>query len=90
MLASIAMRLENVLSSAMYSSPLYDLYQLVLIAVAYRPFGQAYCRTGKRPASLGEQALSGATPDLRSADLHLTVVGPQYRKAIACPTPNLT
>lgn len=63
---------------------------MALIALAYRPFGQACCRTGKRAASLGAEALSYSTPDLRSADLHLTVIGPQYRKAIACPTTNLT
>ena len=45
----------------MYSAPLYDLSQLALIAGAYRPFGQTCCGTGKRPASLGEQALSRAT-----------------------------
>ena len=48
------------------------------------------CGTGARTASLGEQALSRATPGLRSADLHLTVVAPQHRKAIACPTSGIS
>jgi hypothetical protein len=50
----------------MYSSPPYDLSQLALIAVAYSVIGQACCGTGNAPASLGEQALSRATPDLRT------------------------
>src|SRR4051812_36568972 len=53
---------------------------MALIAGAYRQFGQSCCGTGDRPASLGKLALSSATPDVRSADLHLTVVRTRIQK----------